>query len=493
MALDPRTPVIVGTGQLSQRVDQGDAALEPVDLLAEAARRAAADAGCDGAIGLVDSIRVISLLSWRYRDPGRLVAARIGASPPQSIYTTAGGNTPQALVNRTALDIQDGRVDFVLMGGAEAWRTRMAYRAEGGRPPWTVEPDDTPAAEGFGEDLEMSHPAELERGLLMPVQMYPMFETALRAAAGRSPEAHLVHLSELWSRFSAVAAANPHAWIRHAFTAQELRATGPANRMVGYPYPKLMNSNNHVEQAAALLLCSVERALALGISPDRWVFPWSGADAHDHLYVSNRADLRSSPAIRAAGRGALAGAGIGIDDVGHVDLYSCFPSAVQIAAAELGLGLGRPLTVTGGLSFAGGPWNNYVTHAIATMVDVLRADPGAYGLCTANGGFITKHAVGLYSTRPPAGGFRYDHPQAEVDAGPGRELATDHEGPVDIEAYTVMHSRSGDPENALAALLLPDGRRAWGTTNDADTMAAMVAEEFVGRRAHLAADGHLQM
>jgi acetyl-CoA C-acetyltransferase len=481
MALDPRTPVIVGTGQLNQRVDRGDPSLEPVDLLAEAARRAAADAGAPALLTSIDSVRVVSMLSWRYRDPGRLVAERVGATPRQSLYSTGGGNTPQALVNQTALDIQSGRLDVALIGGAEAWRTRMAYRAEGGRPPWTIEPDDTPLAAVFGDELEMSHPAELQLGLLMPVQVYPMFETAIRAGTGRTPAEHLDVIATLWSRFSAVAARNPNAWIQEEFSPEQIRTPGPDNRMVGYPYPKLMNSNNHVEQSAALVMCSVERARALGIPADRWVFPHAGADGHDHPFMSNRADLRSSPAIAAVGAAALELAGIGIDDVAHVDLYSCFPSAVETAAAALGLGLDRDLTVTGGLSFAGGPWNNYVTHGIATMVDVLRRSAGAYGVCTANGGLITKHAVGVYSTAPPATGFRWTYPQDGIDALPRREVAGDYAGPATVEAYTVMHSREGEPENGLAAVLVADGRRAWASTQDAALLAEMIAEEFVGR------------
>src|SRR5690606_6315586 len=143
---------------------------------------------------------------------------------------------------------------------------------------------------------------------------------------------------------------------------------------------------NAVEQSAALILCSAERAAALGVPRDRWVFPLAGTQAHDTYAVSHPHDLVSSGAIRLAARGLFALAGRSVDEVAHADLYSCFPSAVQIAAAEIGLGLDRPLTVTGGLSFAGGPWNDYVTHAIATMVGVLRADPGALGLVTANGG-----------------------------------------------------------------------------------------------------------
>ena len=157
---------------------------------------------------------------------------------------------------------------------------------------------------------------------------------------------------------------------------------------------------------------------SLGVPSDRWVFPQAGSDAHDTPFVSNRRDFRSSPAIQAAGPAALRLAGVDVDDVSHVDLYSCFPSAVQIAAAELGLRLDRPLTITGGLSFAGGPWNNYVMHSIATMVDRLRDDAGSVGLITANGGFVTKHAFGVYATTPPkaTGRFEWTSPQAEVDA-----------------------------------------------------------------------------
>ncbi|MEY2431853.1 MAG: acetyl-CoA C-acetyltransferase [Acidimicrobiaceae bacterium] len=495
MPLDPRTPVIVGVGQVNQRTGDGDPAREPVDLMVEATRQASADAGSTNGrlIEAIDAVRVVSLLSWRYRDPGALVAERIGASPRQTAVTTPGGNTPQSLVSRSALDIAAGRNDVVLVAGAEAWRTRMAFRATGDRPEWTVQDESVPEAQLIGDEFTMTHPAEMSRGIIMPVQVYPMFEQALRAAAGRSIEEHLVRISELWSRFSAVAAKNPNAWSQRAYTPEEIRTPGPDNRWIGFPYPKLMNSNNNVEQGAALIMCSVEAAERAGVPRDRWVFPHSGADAHDTDAVSHRGDLSSSPGIRAVGRQALELAGFGIDDIAHVDLYSCFPSAVQIAAAELGLPAddpGRPLTVTGGLSFAGGPWNNYVTHAIATMVGVLRNDSGAFGLCSANGGFITKHAIGVYSTEPPANGFKWSDAQDEADllTKPRDVASEDYEGKVTIEAWTVMHSRKGEPENGIAAALLPDGRRTWGTTQDADVLHAMTVEEFAGRPAQL--DGH---
>lgn len=488
--IGPRTPVIIGVGQHNQRVDRGAEPLEPVDLMVEALRLAATDAGAPGVVESLDTVGAVSLLSWSYRDAAALVAARLGADVQRTLSTAMGGNSPQMLLNRAASDISAGRADAVALCGAEAWRTRMALRAQGERPAWTEQPDAVAPTEVVGEDHAMSHPAEQARGIVMPVQIYPMFESALRAAAGRDIDEHTDRIAGLWARFSAVAADNPHAWLREAYTAADIATPTPANRMIGFPYTKRMNSNNAVEQSAAVILCSVERARSLGVPRDRWVFPWSGTDAHDTGFVSNRGDLHSSPAIGVAGRAVLELAGVGIDDVAHVDLYSCFPSAVQIAAEELGLGLDRPVTVTGGLSFAGGPWNNYVMHSIATMVERLRADAGSIGLVTANGGYVTKHAFGVYSTAPPPSStFRWASPQELVDSAPRRELAEGWEGPVTLEAGTVVHSREGAPETAFAAMLLEDGRRAWGTTTEPDAMKAMVTDEFVGRSARLSAEG----
>jgi acetyl-CoA C-acetyltransferase len=335
----------------------------------------------------------------------------------------------------------------------------------------------------------------MARGIVMPVQVYPMFESAVRAAKGAEPDDHLVAVSELWSRFSVVAAGNPYAWSQQARTAEEIRTPGPTNRMIGLPYPKLMNSNNDVDQAAALLMCSVERARSLGIPEDRWVFPHAGADCHEHPFVSNRWSLADTPAIRAGGRTVLELAGVGMDDIEVVDLYSCFPSAVQLGAAALGLPLDRQLTRTGGLSFAGGPWNNYVMHGIATVMADLRDRPGAKGLVWANGGYVTKHSFGVYATEPAPEGFRHASPQDEVDAGPARAFAVpaDAAGPAVVEAYTVMHDREGRPETGIAACLLADERRAWGTTSDADAAATLCEGEWVGRSVTLGADGALHV
>ena len=493
-SLDPRTPVLVGVGQLSQRVDRGEPPLEPVDMMAEALRRAETDAGADGLLAAADSIRVICLLSWRYQDPGALVAQRVGASPSETGLTVMGGNYVQTIVNRTANDIAAGRADVVLLCGAEAWRTRTAARKADADLGWTEQPADVaPTVLWGGDDPDLMGPAEVARGIFMPVQIYPMFDIARRAAAGLGVDEHRRRIAELWSGFSEVAASNPNAWIQQRFAPEEIMEATEANRMVGFPYTKLLNSNNAVEQGAGLIMCSAARATALGVPRDRWVFPHAGADAHDHWWVSERDELHRSPAIRIAGARAMELAGVDVDDLAHIDVYSCFPSAVEVAADELGLGLDRQLTVTGGLSFAGGPWNNYVMHAIAAMADVLRADPGSRGLVTANGGYLTKHAFGVYATDPPSGGFRHADCQAEVDALPRRVAVESAPGPASIETYTVMHGRDGAPETAFAALRVEGDRRTWGRSSDPDLMAAMVAEEWVGRGVELDDEGTIRI
>lgn len=494
MGLDPRTPVIIGVGQLSQRVDRGDAPQEPIDLMARALLRAADDAGGPAALAAADIIAVPRPLSWRYRDPGALVGTLVGAAPTRTEASVIGGNYGLTLVNRAAMSIQRGDADVVLVTGGDSWRTRSAARRDGIELDWTRRDDDlSPTVELGQDDPPMSHPEERARGIVHPVEVYPMYELTLRATAGRSPDDHRDRIASLWSRFSQVAADNPHAWIRQEYTADEIRTATPDNRMIGYPYTKRMNSNNAVEQAAGVILCSAARAESLGVPRDRWVFPLAGADAHDHWCLSERADLHRSPALRLAGRDALSLAGIGIDDVTHVDLYSCFPSAVQIGAAELGLSIDRPLTVTGGMSFAGGPWNSYTLHGLSSMVEHLRRESGAVGLCTGNGGFTTKHSITLLSTEPSAEGYRHASPQDEVDALPRRPFDGNGRGAITIEAYTVMHDRDGRPERAPVAGLLADGRRSWGTISDPSVMAAMTVEEFIGRAAHLDGDGRIEM
>ena len=491
MARDPHAPVIIGVGQTLQHTDDLDEALDPSLLMCSAIGNATVDAGLRS-IPNPQSIRVVNLLTWKYGDPAFLIAQQLGLTPRETVYTTMGGQSPQSLVNTTSAEIQAGRLDLAILAGGEARRTRGRARTSEHPLNWPSAPEgQTPRL--IGEDFVLNHPLELERGVMMPVQIYPVFESAIRARSGLTPEQHLRKISDLWSRFSGVAADNPYAWSRQARTAEEIRTPTPANRMVGLPYTKYMNSNNDVDMAAAVIMCSAENAESLGVPRDRWVFVHAGTDCNEHQFVSNRWSFAETPAVELGGRRVLELAGCSIDDMAMIDLYSCFPSAVQLGAQSLGLSLDAQLTRTGGLSFAGGPWNNYVMHAIATMVADLRAEPGERGLVWANGGYVTKHSFGVYSTEPSTHGFRHDQPQSEIDALPQREFATpvDAEGPATIEAYTVMHSRDGEPETAIAACLLADGRRAWGLSTESGLVKAMCDGEWVGTRVTLTGTGIL--
>ena len=338
----------------------------------------------------------------------------------------------------------------------------------------------------------MSGEAEVARGIRQPIQVYPIFENALRHHQGETIEDHQAKVSTMWAGFSQVAARNPNAWIRDAVDATAIRTPGKTNRMVSFPYPKLMNSNNSVDMASAIIMCSVAKAKELGVDESQWVYPWAGTDAHDTYTVSERDNLYSSPAIRIAGRRALELAGLSVNDLDFVDVYSCFPVAVQVAAAELGLPLDRELTVTGGLTFGGGPLNNYVMHSIARMVELLRDNPGKKGFVTANGGFLTKHAFGVYSTEAPEVDYKHENLQAEVDACPTREWLLDHDGDVTIESYTVMFS-GDEPAVGHFACLTPEGKRTWANSLDPVVLQDMQVTEYCGRAARIDGAGNLTL
>jgi acetyl-CoA C-acetyltransferase len=481
--------VLIGCGQVNHRdeIDPETRSVEPVDLMAAAVRQAADSR----VIEAVDSIRVVNVLSAQYRDPALLLGQRIGAANFRTLYSPVGGNVPQSLVNQACLDIQAGRAGVVLLAGAETWRTRRGLKAKGGRLEWTVQDESVPMAEVSGDDVPMAGDAEIRIRLDRPAYVYPMFEQALRVANGESTDDHLERVGELWARFNAVAVGNPNAWIRKPVTAAEIRQPGPQNRMISWPYTKLMNSNNMVDQGAALILTSVEQAQRLRIPADRWVYPHAGTDAHDTPAIAERDELHRSTAIRIAGARVLELAGLGIDDVDYVDLYSCFPSAVQVAAAELGLSLddpARPLTVTGGLTFAGGPWSNYVMHSIATMAELLVANPGRRALITANGGYLTKHSLGVYGTEPPAE-FRWEDVQSAVDREPTRDGLVEWEGVGTVEAWTTPFDRDGQPEKAFVAVRTPDGSRTLAVITDRAAAQETVREDIGGAKVAVAADG----
>ena len=261
------------------------------------------------------------------------------------MVSAVGGNSPQALMHDACRAIGRGDLDVVLVTGAEAMYARALARRDPAKPwlEWASQPAETPAPEIYGVDKPGASELEMNRGVILPVHAYPLLENALRAANGWTLEEHRGRIGALWSRFSEVAAGNPDAWIRKARTPEEIVTPSADNRMVSFPYPKLCTANMQVDQGAGYIVCSVEAARSAGVPEERWVFPLSGVDANDHWFISQRAELHRSPAIRLAGAAALGLAGLGIDDVAVVDLYSCFPVVVQMAAFELGLGARRPV------------------------------------------------------------------------------------------------------------------------------------------------------
>ena len=483
IGLDPRTPVIVGAGQHSWR----ERGAEPIDLMARCAELALADAGGrPGALhDAVDAVRVVWGV-WPYRDPGRLVAERIGRPDARSTITTMGGNQVYDLVIDTADRIARGGLDVAVLCAAETLRTRRADKAAGRRTPYLAERAGATPDDVVGSDHPLSTPDEDRFGLSVAVHYYAMAETALRHRTGETVDGHRQRIAELWAGASAVAAANPDAWIRDAVSAEQIATVTDRNRPVAAPYPKLMVSNLDVDQGGAVVMCSAAAADAAGVPRDRWVFPWSGAGAHDHWYATNRWAFDESPAMRLAGERALQLAGTDHDACELLDLYSCFPVAVQVAQRELGIDPTRPFTVTGGLTFGGGPLNCYCILPLTRTVHLLRERPEASAFLTGNGGWFTKHSMLVLGVAPPATGFRSDSVQDAVDALPSRpDAATPAAARLDgasLETYTVTYDRSGAPGRAMLVCLDADGARHFATTTDAATVEELLVTDACGRR-----------
>ncbi len=478
------TPVLVGVGQILQRLEDPREAAEPLEMMLAALEQAGHDCGAPKLLQQADSIYVLRGM-WGYGDPGREIARRLGAAPEESVGTPYGGNFSQACVIDAARAIQAGRRGVVLVTGAENGRSMGQAQRRGVE----LRQTEVPGAPDrkVAEDKAIFHDAELARGMNSASDVYAIIESAIRFARGETLEAHAERIAELWAGFKAVACANPNAWIRQPHSAQDIGQASPGNPMISYPYTRLMNANARVDMGAGLILCSLETARNAGVPEEKLVFLHAATEANDSTFLSTRADFHRSPATRIAGSRALELAGKTLAEIDHFDLYSCFPSSVQVAATELGIPEGRPLTVTGGLTFGGGPLNSYVLHAIARMAEVVREEPGSTGLVHANGGWLAKQAIGIYSSERPADGFRYENLQEQADAFPLRVAVVDWEGPVTIEAYTVAHQK-GTPRIGHAACLTHDGRRTWGTLADPAVMDAMMREEFCGRRGRL--DGH---
>jgi len=478
VSLDPRTPVLVGVGQVTNR--DGDL-VDPITLAAEATRIALADAGG----GLApDTIAMPGVLAPRTEHSARRLDAALGVGARRHLSSTIGGNTPQWLVGVLGADILEGRCDVALIAGAEAGASARRARKQGLAP--------KVAADADGEDTEIgdqrlgASPAEVAAGLAPPPFLYPILESAVAHQAGRTLDEQRRFLGRFMAPATAIAARHPDlSWFPEAATAEELAEPSPANRMIAEPYTKRMNAIIEVDQAAALVLCSAEAAERAGVPRERWVFPLGVADLHDVFFPVQRPQLHRSPAIEAAGAALFDAVGCGLDDISRFDFYSCFPVAVEISAAALGLDLAdeRPFTVTGGHAYFGGPGNNYTTHSIATMASELRNDEGAIGLTTGLGWYVTKHSIGLWSTTPPARGFARPDLSTEQERIDRTALALDTGGAaVDatVDGWTVIHGRDEGPTAVVAYVRTSDDERIVVRCDDARTAQDVSGGALIG-------------
>lgn len=482
--MDPRTPVIVGVGQINEDAE----ATEPLDLVETASRRAIADSGANALP--IDLVALSKIGTHPYQNAPGLLAARLGHEEARTLQASHGGHTSQVVLLHAAFEISQGRCETALIAGGELGSALKKPRADGARSDHESVTPRTPFPDlAIGDDLSqwIAHPQEQALGIEAPICMYPIMETALGAALGRTREEHIAELGQLWARFSDIASNNEFAVDRVAHRADEITSATPANRFVGYPYTKLMNSNQFVDQGAAILVCSVAAAREHGIPRDRWVFPLAGTTAHS-AFVSERANLHDAPALSMAARSLESLVGRPLHEFELVDLYACFPFAVQVQARALGLSLDRDLTLTGGMRFAGGPWNNYGTHMIANLVERVRERPEAMAVCSTNGGLATRFCVTAYSGTPNESPFR-TNPLPLVDTGHRRFLETRPEGQGRIEGYTVRHDRGNAPVDAVAACLLDNGARAWAMIRNERDVLAMLEADPIGESVAFGADG----
>jgi acetyl-CoA C-acetyltransferase len=495
--LDPRTPVVVGVGQASERLDDpGYRHRSPVELAAAAARDALADTGADPAAVAAVIDTVAGIRQFENSVPGaraplgrsdnypRSVAHRIGAEPARAILEVSGGQGPQHLVNEFAAAIAAGKAEAVLVFGSEAISTIECYAKAEDRPDFTEHADGTLEDRGYGlRGMLSMHQAA--HGLTDAPSQYALIDNARRARLKQTRDEYAAAMGALFAPFTKVAAANPHAAAPVERSAAELVTPTEANRPIADPYTRYIVAREKVNQGAAVLLTSVATAQRLGVPQDRWVFLPGHADLQERDLM-DRADLSAGPASALAAQHALDVAGISVDDLATIDLYSCFPAPVFNICEALGLKPDDPrgLTLTGGLPFFGGAGNNYSMHAIAETVQRARQAPSSYGLVGANGGVMSKYSAGIYSTTPAEWvPDRSAELQAGIDSWTAPSEARHADGPATIETYTIKHGRDGSRTGIVIGRLDADGRRfvARGDDRDGELLGLLTTPEPIGQ------------
>lgn len=478
---DPRALCIVGIAQ--QTTPPPGPAPEPLDSWEQVARAAALDAGVPDALTTIESLQIVYCQSWQYDDPIGRLADRIGATPRHRLYSGIGGTTPQLLVGDTAAAMARGDLDIALIVSAEALATKRVAKRNGEKVAWSHReterspyPWDPPPA------------VELNHQVFQAWETFPLWDTARRSARGESLDDYERNNAVMMAAMTPVAAANPYAWRQRVLTADEIGTPGPRNRYVGWPYPKNEISVMDVDMAAALLLTTAEKADRLDIPEDRRVYLNSSAYAEDPAGIAERTDMAASVAMSVTTEAALTTAGTDISEPMFLDLYSCFPSSVNLACDALGLDPADPrgLTATGGLPYAGGAASAYLMHAIATVVERIREQDGS-ALVTGVGMHLQKHIAAIYSRRPAwqeAAGL-----QSEVERRqPRHPLVDSYDGPATVAAYTVAHDRNNSPVTGLLVLDQPEGRTL-ARVQEPELLADAVSRELVGQHVTVTTTG----
>jgi acetyl-CoA C-acetyltransferase len=484
-------PIIVGAGQMTHK---GDDFRHPLQAMKTAVERAAEDAECSDLIQKADALQVVNIFTWNYRKAPAALAERLNISPSLQAYTTIGGDTPQWLVNRTADHLSAGKSEIAILAGCEVMHSVKCAMAAGKFPEGFRDSfvDYTPIGEESEGNLIGSQRLgntvfELDHFVDLPVRVYPLIENALRAKQGLTIEQQYEALGRFGETFSAVAAQNPYAWSQQALPARQVITPSEKNRMISFPYTKLLNANVYVDQAAALIMTTPTVARRLAIPEEKWVYIHGGQDAHDIWFISERGDIADSPAIKACVEDSLQQAQVLLEDLSFFDLYSCFPCMPRLYRQVLGIpnADSRPITLTGGLPYFGGPGSNYVMHSIAEAVRRCRLQPDQFGLITSNGWYCTKHAAGIYSCRKPRRPWKRMPPaqfQEQVRLTTGLQIDESPTGGFLVDSYTVWFDRQGEPQTGILFGRTQSGRRALAHTpqDNKDLLQAMMQSEWIG-------------
>ena len=483
-------PVIIGVGQVTKKEASSVQGGSPVDLMAEAVRLAAEDGGLTKQVlEKADLLITTSLLSDDgIINPPGCVADKLNLATAKCMVSGVGGTTPHSMLHHALKEIAENKANLAILTGAEAQHTMQGAMRAKIFTGWNLSSQRS-CLPPLSKVRLVDGACETEdiHGLSIPAYVYPMFENALRKRYGRTVEAHAQAMGKLMSRLSGVAAQNPHAWFRESFTPEEIITVSDANRNTAFPYTKRMNAMLLVNQAAALIVTSEGQAQKMGVDRSKWIYVHGYGEAHDHWHVLEREAYGVSPAIDIVGRTALIQAGLIIGEIDFFDLYSCFPVAVQVTRDMLGISENdsRSLTVTGGLPYFGGPGNNYVMHAMAQMVDVLRQHPGKTGLVTGNSFYMTKHTAAICTTRPLADNSAATADislcQKTVNQRPKHEIDPTPSGRATVETYTVIFDRNNLPSKGIVIGKKEDGKRFVAyTPSDTALFSAMMREDFYG-------------